>query len=225
MTIDNQYDVIIIGAGPAGLMAATWLSQTGVKTLVVERQPFRTQAGHADGLESRTIEILDSFGIANAVWSESNPTIEVCLWTDSHDGIHRESMAMNHNPGLSRFQECTLGQGRIEEHLLNFMKNHGDVKVKWGTVPTSIQIDASRAQSRNDNPVEVKLKQWHSECNGPEAKGESVFRTKYVVGCDGGKSWVRKHFGLSLQGESSDENWGVIDCIPVTDFRKSSQQV
>ncbi|KAI9038226.1 2-polyprenyl-6-methoxyphenol hydroxylase [Aspergillus affinis] len=221
MTIENQYDVIIIGAGPAGLMAATWLSQAGVKTLVVERDQFRTQAGHADGLEGRTLEILDSFKIGDAVCSESNPTIEVCLWTDSHDGIHRESMALNHNPGLSRFQECTLGQGRIEEHLLSFIKNHGDVKVKWGTVPTSIHINESRVQSSNGNPVEVKLKEWRGEIgqyNGLEAEIESVFQTKYVIGCDGAKSWVRKHFGLSLEGESSDEHWGVLDCIPVTDF-------
>lgn len=61
-------------------MAATWLSKTGVKTLVVEKEQLRTQAGHADGLESRTVEILDSFEIGDAVWSESNPTIEVCLW-------------------------------------------------------------------------------------------------------------------------------------------------
>ncbi|KAK1146798.1 hypothetical protein N8T08_002559 [Aspergillus melleus] len=149
-------------------MAATWLSQTDVKTLVVERQPFRTQAGHADGLESRTVEILDSFGKGDAVWSESNPTIEVCLWVS----VSQVSTG---------FQECTLGQARIEEHLLNFMRDHGDVKVKWGTVPTSIQIDESGAQSRNDNPVEVKLKQWRSECNGPEAEMESVFRTKLGI--------------------------------------------
>lgn len=149
-------------------------------------------------------------------------------------------MTLNHNPGLSRFQECTLGQDRIEEHLLRFIRNHGNVKVQWGTVPTSIQIDEERVGSLEDNPIEVKLKPWQSEtirvcnecprsrsfltahqCNGSEPEVESSFKTKYVIGCDGARSWVRNHFGLSLEGESTNENWGVIDCIPVTDFRKS----
>jgi 2-polyprenyl-6-methoxyphenol hydroxylase-like FAD-dependent oxidoreductase len=61
-------------------MAATWMAQTGIKTLVIERKPSHTKAGHADGLESRTLEILDSFGIGAAIWAEANRTIEVCLW-------------------------------------------------------------------------------------------------------------------------------------------------
>jgi 2-polyprenyl-6-methoxyphenol hydroxylase-like FAD-dependent oxidoreductase len=61
-------------------MAATWMAQTGIKTLVIERKPSHTKAGHADGLESRTLEILDSFGIGAAIWTEANRTIEVCLW-------------------------------------------------------------------------------------------------------------------------------------------------
>lgn len=61
-------------------MAATWMARTGVRTLLLEKSPSRTQSGHADGLESRTLEILDSFGIGERIWAESNLTMEVCLW-------------------------------------------------------------------------------------------------------------------------------------------------
>jgi phenol 2-monooxygenase len=73
-------------------MAATWMAQTGIKTLVVEKKLSHTKVGHADGLESRTFEILDSFGIG-AIWAEANRTIEVCLW-------------VRHTPG--RFKDLTL---------------------------------------------------------------------------------------------------------------------
>jgi phenol 2-monooxygenase len=61
-------------------MAAIWMAQAGIKTLVVEKKQSHTKEGHADGLESRTFEILDSFGLGAAIWTEANRTIEVCLW-------------------------------------------------------------------------------------------------------------------------------------------------
>ena len=65
------------------LMAALWMARAGVRTLVVDRNAGPTDAGHADGLESRTIEILDSFGLGRKIWDESNHTIDICLWVMS----------------------------------------------------------------------------------------------------------------------------------------------
>lgn len=64
-------------------MAAAWMARTGIRTLVVERKSRPTDSGHADGLESRTIEILDSFGLGQKIWEESNHTIDICLWVRS----------------------------------------------------------------------------------------------------------------------------------------------
>jgi 2-polyprenyl-6-methoxyphenol hydroxylase-like FAD-dependent oxidoreductase len=61
-------------------MAAAWMAQTGVKTLLIDEQPDHRTNGRADGLESRTLEILDSFGLADKVWAEANHTVEICLW-------------------------------------------------------------------------------------------------------------------------------------------------
>lgn len=64
-------------------MAALWMARAGIRTLVVDRNSGPTEAGHADGLESRTIEILDSFGLGQKVWNESNRTIDISLWVTS----------------------------------------------------------------------------------------------------------------------------------------------
>jgi hypothetical protein len=66
------------------LMAAAWMAQTGVQTLLVEQRPYGTQNGRADGLESRTLEILDSFGLADKIWAEANHTVEIALWVSKH---------------------------------------------------------------------------------------------------------------------------------------------
>ena len=46
-----------------------------------------------------------------------------------------------------------------------------------------------------------------------------IIKAKYLLGCDGGHSWTRRQVGLPLEGEQSDHVWGVIDIIPLTDFR------
>lgn len=52
----------------------------GVTTILVERRSHQTRCGRADGLESRTLEILDSFGLADKVWAQANHTVEIALW-------------------------------------------------------------------------------------------------------------------------------------------------
>lgn len=49
---------------------------------------------------------------------------------------------------------------------------------------------------------------------------EEVVRAKYVVGCDGAHSWVRGELGFKLEGEPTDYIWGVLDVVPITDFRE-----
>jgi phenol 2-monooxygenase len=59
--------------------------------------------------------------------------------------------------------------------------------------------------------------------DGREEVREEVVKAKYVVGCDGAHSWTRKALGpeFELQGEMTDYIWGVLDIVPITDFRKS----
>jgi phenol 2-monooxygenase len=65
-------------------MAAAWMAQTGVKALLIDERSDHRFNGRADGLESRTIEILDSFGLADKVWAEANHTVEISLWVSLH---------------------------------------------------------------------------------------------------------------------------------------------
>ena len=51
------------------------------------------------------------------------------------------------------------------------------------------------------------------------ATSETI-HAKYVIGCDGARSWTRRTLGYELEGEATDFIWGVMDIIPITDFRK-----
>jgi 2-polyprenyl-6-methoxyphenol hydroxylase-like FAD-dependent oxidoreductase len=65
-------------------------------------------------------------------------------------------------------------------------------------------------------------------CNGDarngehaESEGLEIVKAKYLVGTDGAKSWTRKQLDIPLEGNQTDSVWGVMDVIPLTDFRKS----
>ena len=73
-------DLLIIGAGPAGMMAAAWADQFPMSTRIIDRNTARISKGQADGLQARTLEIFDSFGVADRVWKKGFHDIEICHW-------------------------------------------------------------------------------------------------------------------------------------------------
>jgi len=77
---DAYVDLLIVGAGPAGLMAALWANQHKIKARIIDDKPGRTQTGHADGLHSRTLEIFDSFGMAHEFMTKACRINEICSW-------------------------------------------------------------------------------------------------------------------------------------------------
>lgn len=59
-------------------MAAAWMAHCGVKARIVDKRNTKIFSGQADGLQCRTLEILDSLGFADRAWKEANHMIEVC---------------------------------------------------------------------------------------------------------------------------------------------------
>ncbi|KAH8423746.1 putative FAD monooxygenase [Aspergillus melleus] len=234
-----QTDVLIVGAGPAGLMAAAWMAQMGVNATIVDQKSHQTRCGRADGLESRTLEILDSFGLADKVWAQANHTVEIALWGGTVDGkLQRQSVTANSKPGWSRFHESTLSQGQIEEYLMEYVRARKHIEVKRETIPTSIDINYDLIDDHDAFPIRVNLENVPSgqknESNGVRTPDSEVsealsddsgyagmgtmVEAKYILGCDGAHSWLRKQLGLRLEGETYGDSWGVLDIIPLTDF-------
>ncbi|ERF71784.1 hypothetical protein EPUS_01699 [Endocarpon pusillum Z07020] len=160
----SEVDCLIVGAGPAGLMAATWMSRCGIKTRIVDKRGTKVFNGQADGLQCRTLEIFDSFDFAHRAWRESNHMLEICLWNPNDQGVIRRSDRIPDTiPGISRFQQVVLHQGRIERFFLDSIKEHSNIQVERGVLPERLEFDASKAEDEDAYPITVTLRHLTDE--------------------------------------------------------------
>ena len=163
--------VIIVGAGPTGLMLAGELALAHVDVAIVERRAGENLAGwRAGGLHSRTIEVLDQRGIADRFLSEGQ-VAQVAGFAGITLSI--SDFPTRHNYGLG------LWQKHIERILAGWVSELG--------VPIYLGCEVT-AFAQDDTGVDVAL-----------SDGRSL-RAQYLVGCDGGRSLIRKAAGIEFPG-------------------------
>jgi 2-polyprenyl-6-methoxyphenol hydroxylase-like FAD-dependent oxidoreductase len=166
-----EHAVVIAGGGPTGLMLAGELALAGVDVAIVERRPSQELAGsRAGGLLSRTIEVFDQRGIADRFLSEGQKA-QVHGFAGTNFDI--SSFPTRHPYGLG------LWQNHIERILAGWVLELS-VPIYYGIEVTGF--------SQDDTGVEVAL-----------SDGRSL-RAQYLVGCDGGRSLVRKAAGIEFPG-------------------------
>ena len=164
-------DVVIVGGGPTGLMLAGELALARVDVAIIERRPSQDLAGsRAGGLHSRTIEVLDQRGIADRFISEGQKA-QVAGFAGNRLDI--SDFPTRHPYGLG------LRQNRIERILAGWV---GELAVP---IYRGIEVTGF---AQDDSGVDIAL-----------SDGRSL-RAQYLVGCDGGRSLIRKAAGIAFPG-------------------------
>ena len=156
-------------------MTANWLSRLGVKTRIVDKRGSKIFNGQADGLQCRTLEIFDSFDFGHRAWRESNHMLEINLWNPDQKGmLFRSDKIPDTIPGISRFQQVVLHQGRIERFYLDSIAEHSDIVVERGVLPETLEFDESRAEDYEAYPIKVKLRHLTEEEATPKQSATSA---------------------------------------------------
>ncbi len=213
--LPEQVDVLIVGCGPAGLTLAAQLAAfDDIRCCIVEQKEGPLQLGQADGIACRTMEMFQAFGFADRVAREACWINEVTFWRpDDRQPAHivRHGRVQDTEDGLSEFPHVVLNQARVHDFYLERMLH----------APSRLQphyarrvLDLTVAADAPDHPVTVRLARSDA---GHAGQIETV-RARYVVGCDGARSAVRKAIGRTLVGDSANQAWGVMDVLAVTDF-------
>ena len=167
----SNHSVVVAGGGSTGLMLAGELALAGIDVVVVERRPDQKLSGsRALGITSRTIEVLDQRGIADRFLAEG----QVAQLTGfAVTRLDISDFPTRHNYGLG------LRQKHIERILAGWVAELG-VQIMYGREITGFV--------QHDGLIDIDL-----------ADGESI-RAEYLVGCDGGRSLVRKTAGIDFPG-------------------------
>ncbi|KRR10571.1 FAD-binding monooxygenase [Bradyrhizobium valentinum] len=215
--VPAEVDVLIVGCGPAGLTLTAQLAAfPDIKTCIVEQKPSRLLRGQADGVACRTMEMFHAYGFSERVLKEACWITETTFWKPD-DGkpanIVRSGRVQDVEDGLSEFPHVILNQARVHDCYLDVMRR-SPAKLEPYYSRRLLDLKTASAARFEDHAVTVSLERLDA---GHEGEVETV-KARYVVGCDGARSTVRKSIGRELRGDSANHAWGVMDVLAVTDF-------
>ena len=187
----QEKDLLIVGAGPAGLSLSSALMPDMAVTCISERPSQKASHSRATGIQPRTLELLGASGILDAVRREAITLRGNIIYLDGE-----RLRALSFFDPVTREHGLSLDQRRIESLLLEQLERAGR-SIEWGTSLVDLEDlgHSVRAEiQREDGSVE----QW---------------RCRRVVGCDGGRSAVRKLAKIDFPGRTYEERSFVLDVL------------
>jgi 2-polyprenyl-6-methoxyphenol hydroxylase-like FAD-dependent oxidoreductase len=212
MVQQENYDIVIVGAGPVGLLLSLCMSRWGYKVKHIDNRPVPTATGRADGIQPRSTEILRNLGLKRSIMAyEPAKVYDVAFWDPKGDGsgIGRTGSW----PSCPRFIDTRypfttlVHQGKIERVFLDEIEKTG-TKVERPWTIVGFNNDGANAEY----PVEVNLKCLDTNVI------ENV-RSKYLFSGEGARSFVREQLGIKIHHKDPIAYvWGVMDGVVRTNF-------
>jgi 3-(3-hydroxy-phenyl)propionate hydroxylase len=197
----NQSDlpVGIVGAGPVGLTAAARLATFGIRTVILEADPaLLKQGSKACLIQGDVLEILDKFGCAEPINAEG------VTWNVAHTYVRNKEIREAVHPrriGFGPF--VNISQYRIEQVLLARVEAEPLCQVRWSHRVVGLSQHADHVAVEVDTP-----------------QGRAEHRFRYLIGCDGVRSEVRRLTGVNWTGYSHRDRFLITDIKAELPFAK-----
>lgn len=194
-----RVDVVIAGAGPVGLMCA-WLAHlSGMTAVIVDPSAGPLEVGRADALNARTLQLLEVAGLFDELYPLGKPCNTSSVWSGGKF-LSRQSAWWDELEGCLHPHFLMLGQSHVEKLL--------DRRLREARTPVRRETRVGNIELLPDGGCLTTL-----------TTGEPI-HSRFVIGADGSRSFVRGHFGIPFEIERPQIVWAVIDAVVETDFPK-----
>ncbi|KWC15657.1 hypothetical protein WL48_05920 [Burkholderia ubonensis] len=191
-------DIVIVGAGPVGLLCAYLGRLCNLRTLVVDKSAAPLQVGRADALNARTLQLLEVVDLFDDLHPKGKPCNTSSVWAGGKF-VSRQSTWWEALEGCFHKHFLMLGQSYVEQLL--------DEKLK----------DVDAAVRRNTSVTDIKVAD--DGCTTTLSTGETI-KSTFVIGADGSRSFVRDLFKVPFEVTRPQLIWAVLDGVIETDFVK-----
>jgi 2-polyprenyl-6-methoxyphenol hydroxylase-like FAD-dependent oxidoreductase len=191
-------DVLVVGAGPSGLMLAYCLAKLGVDTIIVDGKAGPTRESRALGVQARSMEIYDQLGLIDRVLAERSPAVAVVPGAGRRSFGRVELRAAGE--GISPYTEITVFEQSRNERLLADALADAGHPVLWNHRLARLDVQPAASVT--------------ATVAGPD--GEVTVRARYCVGADGSHSPVRESLGIPFEGVTNAYTFYIADAAAVT---------
>jgi 2-polyprenyl-6-methoxyphenol hydroxylase-like FAD-dependent oxidoreductase len=191
---DKTVEVLIVGAGPTGLMMACQLVFRGIHFRIIDRKDYRTNYSGALIIQARSVEILQQMGIAQSAIQQGIIANEINIVFNGKKSFRIPIKDIGQ--GLTKFPYLLMVEQSITEQLLaDFISNYGYVVER--------NTELLRFKQENDGVTAI--------LRLPDGK-EDILKATYLVAADGGHSTVREQLAIPFLGSTHSVSLFVTDC-------------
>ena len=185
-----DHAVLIVGAGPVGLLAALWLTKLGVPVRIVDRAPHGSVHSKALGVHANSLELLQRVGVADAFVRNGRPMRRLKMMSYDGDTIAEAGLDGIDSP----YDYVLMCEQSVSERILREALRDAGVEVEWNVALDGLQPSEHVCVA--------------------SFVGAASSTHQWVIGCDGGPSTVRELTGISFDGEKYG-TWFVLADVAV----------
>ncbi|HSS29066.1 MAG TPA: FAD-dependent monooxygenase [Usitatibacter sp.] len=189
-----ESEVLVVGAGPTGLVLALWLTHYGIPVRIVDKAPRAGTTSRALALHARTLELYEPMGLARPIIAASHKLDAVNLWVAGEKRAHARFGDMG--KGLSPYPYSLIyPQDEHEKLLIERLAAAG--------VPVEREVEAIGLEGDGEHYVSARLRRADGS--------ESLARCAFLAGCDGAHSFVREAVHAGYPGGTYEHMFYVAD--------------